>query len=514
MEFERKKIPTYVMIATIIGVIVWFNVSYFYGHISSNDEKINDYNLTDEDINPVRKTAVAGLFYPADTYQLDKDLDGYLEHVGSEKGTQPQIIIVPHAGYQFSAGVAAAAYKRLQPYNNKIKNVFLLGPSHYSYVKGVAIPQTKIFNTPLGNVKVNESIIAELSNNKLFVFDENAHKKEHSIEVQIPFLQKVLKNFAIIPLAYGDASPQEIAEVIAPYIARSDSLLVVSADLSHYLNYDDAKKEDEKTAEKIQNAIPLDSHNSCGATGINTAMILAKKQGLIPNLLDLANSGDTGTDKTSVVGYGAWSFEKQEESLTGIDLEKRNLQNFAKHNKTELLDIVEKSLKEAVLYNKHYEHPRTDTNNVLFNKGASFVTLKLNGKLRGCIGSLTPERAIAIDLAENAHSAAMHDTRFKPLSKDELQKIDFSISLLTDFEKIEYTSYDDLLDKIKPGEDGILINDGERKGIFLPSVWDLIPNKDDFITQLKIKAGLSPSYWSDEMKIFKFKTVEIKNDNN
>ena len=150
----------------------------------------------------------------------------------------------------------------------------------------------------------------------------------------------------------------------------------------------------------------------------------------------------------------------------------------------------------------------------MFNKGASFVTLKLNGKLRGCIGSLTPERAIAIDLAENAHSAAMHDTRFKPLSKDELQKIDFSISLLTDFEKIEYTSYDDLLDKIKPGEDGILINDGERKGIFLPSVWDLIPNKDDFITQLKIKAGLSPSYWSDEMKIFKFKTVEIKNDNN
>ncbi len=514
MEFDKKKLPTYIMAATIAGVVVWFNISYLHGHISSNNEKISNYSLTDEDINPTRKTAVAGLFYPADTYQLDKNLDGYLEHFSSDNGTQPQIIIVPHAGYQFSAGVAAVAYKRLQPYASKIKNVFILGPSHYVYTKGVALSSANSFKTPLGNITVNTALVEELSQNKLFSFNDEAHRKEHSIEVQLPFLQKVLENFNIIPMAYGDIKPEYIAEILEPYLAKNDSLLVVSADLSHYLSYEEAKKEDEKTAEKIQNAIPLDDHNSCGASGINTAMLIAKKHGLIPNMLDLINSGDTGSDKFRVVGYGAWSFEKHEENLKGIDLEQRNLENFARHNKNQLFDIVNKSLNEAVVNNAHFEPSRDDFDNVLFNKGASFVTLKLDGKLRGCIGSLIANRAIAIDLAQNAYNAAMHDNRFSPLTKEELKKITFSISLLTDFEKIDYTSYDDLITKIKPFEDGILINDGERKGVFLPSVWEMIPNKNDFMSELKIKAGLSPSYWSDEIKVFKFKTVEIKNDNN
>ena len=162
MEFDRKKIPSYLMILTIVAVAVFFNVLFFNTHISANDENIVDYDLSDEDINPVRESAVAGLFYPADVYQLDKDLDGYLEHVPSEMNSRPNMIIVPHAGYRYSAQVAAAAYKRLQPFKKQIHRVFLLGPSHRIMVNGVALPEAKSFKTPLGLVQVDTAVADEL----------------------------------------------------------------------------------------------------------------------------------------------------------------------------------------------------------------------------------------------------------------------------------------------------------------------------------------------------------------
>ena len=471
MEIDRKKIPSYLMIAAIIGVVVFFNVSYLGDYVSANNEKIVDYALSDEDINPVRETAVAGLFYPADVYQLDKDLDGYLEHVASSLSTRPHIMVVPHAGYKYSAQVAAHAYKRLLPFKNEIKKVLLLGPAHREYVKGVALAEAKSFRTPLGIVKTNDKITNELKQNPLFRPNARAHKDEHA-------------KFTIVPMLYGQAEPKDIAQALLPYLKDDDTILIVSADLSHYLKYDEAKKEDAQTAKQIELSIPLASHQSCGATGINTAMILAQELGFVPKLLDMVNSGDTSGEKTKVVGYGAWSYEEAEE--------------------------------EQELTEKHqvYKPGRDEFGDVLFNRGASFVTLEKNGNLRGCIGSLLPENAIAIDLANNAFAAAMNDPRFKPVTQDELKDIDFSISLLTNFEKIEFNSADDLLSKIQPHIDGLLIKDGKRQGLFLPAVWEKIPDSQEFLTELKIKAGLSPSHWSESIEVFRFRTVEIKDDRN
>lgn len=516
MDIDRKKIPSYFMMATIIIVIIFFNIAYFKYYISANNEQIADYALSDEDINPIRETAVAGLFYPADLYQLDKDLDGYLEHITPTLGGRPHIMIVPHAGYKYSAIVAAHAYKKLYPFKHKINKVFLLGPSHSVFVDGVALPAAKKFKTPLGTINVDETVVTELKKNPLFKTSAKAHKKEHSLEVQMPFLQKTLDNFTIIPMLYGEADFKQIAAALLPYLQDETAILIVSADLSHYLDYDTARTIDEQTAEQIANSINVNHHQSCGATAVNTAMELARAQGLVPQLLDMVNSGDVSNDKTKVVGYGAWVYQEPEEApvLPKLEQEQKNLQNFARHYKDSLLKIVAKSLKRAVHHQPPYRPERDNFNDVLFNKGASFVTLHKNGNLRGCIGSLLPIKAIAADLADNTFSAAMQDKRFAPVKAKELNDITFTISLLTNFEEINFSSYEDLLAQIQPDIDGILLQDGKREGLFLPAVWKELPDKQEFITQLKIKAGLSPAYWSNNIKFFRFRTVEITNDNN
>lgn len=514
MEFDRKKLFPVLMLASIILIIIIFNISYFFNYISANNQYITDYDLTDEDINPVRDTAIAGLFYPADTYQLDKDLNGYLEHVSSDFESRPQIMIVPHAGYRYSAQVAAHAYKKLEPFKDKINKVFLLGPSHQVMIKGAALSPDKAFRTPLGLVKVNKEISDQLAATQTFVYSKQAHLNEHSLEVQLPFLQKTLSDFSIIPIVYGDASPKDLAAELLPYI-QDDSILIVSADLSHYLDYQTAVATDLQTADKISQAQEINHHLSCGATAINTASIIAKHYGFVPKLLNMINSGDVSEDKSRVVGYGAWVYEKSapQPQPQGLELEVLHLQNFARHHKQSLLKIVKQSILTAIEQGKRYHPKREDFDNALFNKGASFVTIKKNGRLRGCIGSVIPNQSVAHSLSDNAFSAALNDKRFSRLTSEELKNIDFTISLLTNFEPIIFDSYSDLLSKIEPKTDGLIIEDGERQGVFLPSVWQQIPNKDDFITELKIKAGISPTYWSQKIKIYRFRTVEITNDN-
>lgn len=512
-EFDYGSLPKYIFVAALIIAVVILNIYFVKSYISSNNEVITNYALRDEDMNPTREAAVAGLFYPSDIYQLQKDIEGYLEMVPPSLNKRPHILIVPHAGYLYSAKVAAHAYQKILPFKNQIKKVFLLGPSHRVFVDGIALSSAGNFKTPLGNIPVNRAINAELSAHAGFAYNDNAHRDEHALEVQLPFLQKTLSKFSIIPMVYGRADPQKIAEVLAPYIDKNDSLLIISADLSHYLNYDTAAEVDAQTAAMVAESRPLDEHRSCGAAGINTAMLLARKFGLKPHLLDITNSGSVTGDMSSVVGYAAWMFSQQpaeEEKLPALEQEVENLNYFAKHNKAYLRSIVAKTLERAVA-GKHYTPERADYPDVMFNKGASFVTLTKNGELRGCIGSLLPNRAIALDLADNAWQAAMADSRFPPLTPQELKDTKFSVSLLTGYERVKYTDENSLLAQIKPGIDGLVIRDGNRQGLFLPSVWKQIPDKKEFIGNLKIKAGLSPSYWSKDMKIYRFRTVEINN---
>lgn len=509
----------YILIAVIAAVLLSLNYFYLRDYVESNSDTINNYTKKGEEMEKVRTPAVAGLFYTADSKQLSREVDAYLDRaVNSNLSKRPKILVVPHAGYQYSALVAASAYKKLIPYQKEIKNVILIGPSHRVALNGVALPSSTEFKTPLGNVGINTAMVEEFAKQPGFVVNDQAHALEHSLEVQIPFLQKVLKNFKLVPMVYGNVKPETLAAALEPYLSQKDTIIVFSADLSHYLDYDSAVATDAQTARMVNQKQELEDHRSCGAIGINTALLLAKSNSMQPYLLDMANSGDVSGERDSVVGYASWAFlgaeAEPEIILTPLEQEVQNLKDFASAYGRDLLKIAQTSIEEAALHQHRFKPSRKDYDDNLFNKGAAFVTLTINGNLRGCIGSLIPNTAIALDVAHNAYAAALEDGRFPPLTAEELPQTAISISLLSGFERIRFESETDLLSKIVAGTDGLVIRDGDRQGLFLPSVWKELPDKQEFLNNLKLKAGMSPSYWSNKIKIYRFRVVEIKNNAN
>lgn len=515
IELDGTKIFYAALVSVAILSFLGFNYYHMNKMLSTNSASITEFEKPMEEV--IREPAVAGLFYSADRNRLDKDIAHYLGNADEVKNPRPRILIVPHAGYQYSGTVAAKAYALLRPYAKDIKNVVIVGPSHYEHIYGLALPDYDSFKTPLGIIPINKQISQELIKDNDFIsYSAKAHSKEHSIEVQLPFLQKVLDNFSIIPIAYGEVEPEKIASALEPLLKRKDTIIIFSADLSHYYNYEHAQSMDEHTAEMIENNDPdLGYDSSCGATGINAALIISKDTNLYPETIDLKNSGDTAGDKSRVVGYGAWSFtDNKEQKLVGIDYELNNLQDFADLYQNELREIVQIALEEAVGRNKIYKPSRASYSEHMFDKGASFVTLTQNGELRGCVGTVVPKEAIALNVAKSAYSAALEDARFNKLTSEELSRLDFSISLLTGLERIRFLDEDDLISKIDANVDGLVMVDGNRTGLFLPSVWKQLPDKKDFLQGLKIKTGLSPNYWSNKIIIYRFKTVEIKKNAN
>ncbi|MDR1026239.1 MAG: AmmeMemoRadiSam system protein B, partial [Lactobacillus sp.] len=357
-DFDNSKIIYYVLIAIVLIAFIALNYYNFRKHVSSNSQTINQYTKPKEHIE--RKPAVAGLFYSEDKVKLDKEVNHYLSVDFQNSEHQPQMLIVPHAGYEYSAATAAKAYAQLQKYANKIKRVVLVGPSHKVVFDGIATSGNDSFVTPLGRVPVNKTMVKNVTKNGDIIIFEGAHAREHSIEVQLPFLQKVLKKFSILPLVYSNVTPEELAEELKPFLGRQDTVIVFSADLSHYLDYDTAQKVDNHTANMIAKKNADISYDmSCGATGINAALILAKRNSLHPELLDLRNSGDAKGGKTQVVGYGSWMFTsgentEVEEELTPIEQEEKNIKDFISLHKKEIIDIARKSLEEAVLHDSSY----------------------------------------------------------------------------------------------------------------------------------------------------------------
>lgn len=269
----------------------------------------------------IRPAAVAGSFYPGDRQTLADNINVLLKHAAANTRfpasrdtgtTPPKAIVVPHAGYIYSGQTAAIAYSSLVRWRTVIKRVILLGPVHRVPVRGLALPDVDAFTTPLGEVRLDKAAIASVSNMKQVVLSYPAHAQEHALEVQLPFLQSVLDDFKLVPLAVGDASPEEVAEVIEILWGGPETIIVVSSDLSHFLPYSVANEVDKSTVKNILNMQGgLTHHQACGGTPVNGLMLAAKKHHLHPVLLDLCNSGDTAGDKNRVVGYAAFAFSEE-----------------------------------------------------------------------------------------------------------------------------------------------------------------------------------------------------------
>lgn len=261
----------------------------------------------------IRQPAVAGTFYPADPRRLQEMVQRFLDTAVAPQTPipQPKAIIAPHAGYVYSGPIAGSAYACLAPLRGQVTRVVLLGPAHTLYLRGLAAPSATAFATPLGEITLDqEALQAILALPQVELLDA-AHHREHGLEVHLPFLQAVLgSHFRLVPLVVGEASTAAVAEVLQQVWGGAETLIVISSDLSHYLDYRTAQQVDRQTAETIAQLDPdgLGENSACGRAPIRGLLHLARQQGLHPHLLDLRNSGDTAGPKDRVVGYGAWVF--------------------------------------------------------------------------------------------------------------------------------------------------------------------------------------------------------------
>ena len=445
----------------------------------------------------VRPAAVAGAFYPGDPRELLAELDellGTVESVAPRFG-HPKALIVPHAGYIYSGGVAASAYCELAPARGLVRRVVMLGPVHRVPVRGLALPGADQFATPLGAIPVDRDAVKAVSAMTQVVVSAPAHAMEHSLEVQLPFLQRVLGEFSLVPFAVGDASVEEVAQVIERLWGGPETLIVLSTDLSHYHAYDQARRIDGATLERIEHlAIDLDHDQACGATPLNGLLRVARTKGLTIRRLAACNSGDTAGGRGRVVGYASFALDEGS-PLTEADAG-RALLEIARAAITAELGLGAK--------------PRADAPAWLKQPAATFVTLMKGGALRGCIGSLAAERALGEDVAANAVNAAFRDSRFPAVSAAEWPQVELEVSLLSTPRQLRFADEAELLEAIVPGEDGLILEAEGRRGTFLPQVWEGIPDKRQFLAELKRKAGLPAETRITRCRVSRYRVLKFR----
>jgi MEMO1 family protein len=446
-------------------------------------------------MNAVRPAAVAGMFYPGDAKALAADLDdllGGVESLAPRLGF-PKALVVPHAGYIYSGAVAAHAYEELAAARGVVRRVVLLGPVHRVAVRGLAAPTAAAFATPLGQVRIDREALQAVSDLPQVVASDQAHALEHSLEVQLPFLQKQLGDFSLVPFAVGNASVEQVAEVIERLWGGPQTLIVISTDLSHYHAYEAARAIDQATLARIAaRATDLDHEEACGATPLNGFLSVAKRRGVPLKLLAACNSGDTAGGKGKVVGYSA--FAAHEGGEVSPEAAGATLLAIAR-------GAIENSLLEKA--------PAAFDLPWLRQAGATFVTLTRNGRLRGCIGSLAPQRPLGADIAENALGAAFRDPRFPALTREEWPQCRVEVSLLSTPKPMRFADEADLLGQVAAGEDGLILEVDGKRGTFLPQVWEGIPDKRDFLRELVKKAGLPPDTRLARCKVSRYRVAKF-----
>ena len=446
----------------------------------------------------VKPPNVAGAFYPGDREALRREVDACLDGAAAA-GPAPKALIAPHAGYRYSGPIAASAYARLKPRAQQIRRVVLLGPTHYHPLRGVAVCGADSFETPLGRVPVD---IASVKRALEFAFVQRvdqAFEREHSLEVHLPFLMRVVPRFTLVPLLVGKASPAEIDTLLETLWGGPETAVVISSDLSHFLDYESARRLDAETSQAIV-ALRHDAvgyEQACGRHAVNGLLHLAKRRGLEASALDVRNSGDTAGSRDRVVGYGAYAFFEPAHATLGLEARRH------------LLGIAARSIRHGVVHGKSCGVELDRLPPALRERRATFVTLESEGRLRGCIGSLQATRPLAEDVAHNAHAAAFADPRFPPVEAGDVEGLHIKISVLLPSVPMQVESEVDLVAQLRPGIDGLIIQDGEMRATFLPSVWKGIPEPARFVRALARKAEWSAGHWSESVRAWRYTTEEF-----
>ncbi len=479
----------------------------------------------------IRKPAVAGQFYPSDPAELSRMVEVMLARAEKVLPSPPQILIVPHAGYVFSGQVAAWAFKQVE--GARYDAAVIIGVNHYvAGFRQVSVYDGDAFETPLGLVPVAKDIAGSLLKHRGMTSDREPQRQEHSVEVEVPFIQKTLPGTPIVPIVMGEPFEENarlLADALTDVAKGRRLLFVASSDLSHYPSYQDARKVDRATLEAILSmepqifiktvrewmgkGVPGLGTCACGEGPILTAMILAQKLSLNrATVLRYANSGDTPFgDEERVVGYGAVAFWKEEGDRPAPPPDLPSTEALLPSLEPVTLrpdqkEFLLKLARETIAYFLDYGFAplyRVEEGDLQRPSGV-FVTLKKHGELRGCIGEVLPRRPLFVATQWAALAAAFNDPRFPPLSRDELDEVKLEISILSIPQALEDP------EKVEVGRHGLIIVKGDRVGLLLPQVpveegW----SREEFLKGVCRKAGLPDDAWKDrETKLYVF-TAEV-----
>ncbi len=483
---QSKKEKIILVLSSVVLLLIVLTSAIFIGKgwVQSSEKSLK-----------ARAPVFAGAFYPSEKDELARTIDNLLENAEKkELGGKVKALIVPHAGYFYSGQIAATGFKQIE---SEYETVFLLGPSHRYPLTGISILNVDEYYTPLGSSKLSKKAKEILKEGDAKTIPE-AHLQEHSLEVELPFLQRKLKKFEIVPILVGKTNPSELKEMLSKYLGEKD-LIVVSVDLSHYHSYEDALALDSYTIEQI---LELNEEEILNAEidapwAVSGVLKLAKEKSWKPRFLAYANSGDITGNLSRVVGYSAIAFVEElspKDKKFLLELARKSIEKYLK--KGEIITFDESKIPE----------------NLKVGKGC-FVTLTKNQKLRGCIGNILPQEPLYKCVIRNAINAATNDPRFERVEPSELKEIKIEISVLDYPSLLEHKSADEILEKLKPGEHGVILKLGQKQSTYLPSVWEQIPNKKEFLSNLCVKGGMPENCWKDpSTKIYTYTTTSFEEE--
>jgi MEMO1 family protein len=441
----------------------------------------------------VRKAVYAGRFYPAQPNELKAYIAQFTKAAQASPVKIPKdrplkALILPHAGYIYAG--QTASYASFALLGRHFTKVVVMGPDHRIGFMGASVSTADAYETPLGTLKLHADAARLRKGGSPFSYNAASEEIEHSVEVVLPYLQYYLGQFSLVPMVMGPGDINAYTRAIE-HLMDERTLLVASSDLSHYLPQDQALARDSQTISMIRQLkgddIAAESNRACGAIPIRVILEIARGKGWEPVVLNHSTSGDATGSYEQVVGYTTIAF------FGGQPMDKQ----FTKDQGKVLVTLARKTIQETFgvqsASNPKLSEALADK---AFNaKTGTFVTLTIDNQLRGCIGSLEGRESIVEGVKHNALNAAFRDPRFPALTKKELDKVHIEVSVLTEPKPLAYTDANDLLKKLRPGIDGVIIRQGYAAATFLPQVWEQLPEKEDFLAHLCMKAGLSSDAW-------------------
>lgn len=468
----------------------------------------------------IREPYVSGKFYEGKSETLSLYIDLFLDEAVNSKKEKPKGLIVPHAGYPYSGQIAADGFNQAKGFDYDF--VVILGTNHtVAPLECGFLYEGDGFKTPFGIAYIDKKINEELSKeDSLFRYNNQAHLREHSIEVQIPFIQKLFPKSKIVPIVIASSNSdttEKIGSALSNVLKNKNCLVVASSDLSHYPDFDVANIVDKETLKAVSTMDIKTIHSTAkkgelkagvdtSACGIGPIMVLVKTMNELNckkvYVVSYANSGQSVIGETDrVVGYGAVAFYEggYEKDISSLELQKEN-EKISEDDRKYLLNLARKTITNYLNYG-FLTLPRFKSDSLIKKQGI-FVTLTKKGDLRGCIGHMAEDTPLATTVAKMALSAALHDTRFYPVSKDEMQDIEIEISVLTPMKEVKGPS------EIVIGRDGTLIQKGGRSAVFLPQVapeqgW----SRDEMLEHLCLKAGLPADAYKSNCRFFTFQAI-------